>query len=71
MTLEWMNIKQTLEEELALENQIRAINDEDDLTTLQELCKALWRQNWHQTKLLSQCVGRIAELDAASMYELD
>ncbi len=58
-----MVVKQTLTEELSLERQIRSINSTKDLHTLQQLCSALTRQNWHYSKLLKQAVGRVAELD--------
>jgi|TARA_Y100000033_G_scaffold28782_1_gene27369 hypothetical protein len=60
---DWMVVKQTLTEELSLERQIRSINSTKDLHTLQQLCSALTRQNWHYSKLLKQAVGRVAELD--------
>jgi hypothetical protein len=60
---DWMVVKQTLEEELHLERQVRSISNVDDLHTLQQLCSSLTRQNWHYSKLLKQAVGRVAELD--------
>jgi hypothetical protein len=60
---DWLVVKQTLTEELSLERQIRSINSTKDLHTLQQLCSALTRQNWHYSKLLKQAVGRVAELD--------
>jgi len=60
---DWMVVKQTLEEELNLERQVRRIGETEDLHTLQQLCSALTRQNWHYSKLLKQAVGRVAELD--------
>ena len=60
---DWMVVKQTLEEELNLERQVRSISNVDDLHTLQQLCSSLTRQNWHYSKLLKQAVGRVAELD--------
>ena len=60
---DWMVVKQTLEEELILERQVRSISNVDDLHVLQQLCSSLTRQNWHYSKLLKQAVGRVAELD--------
>jgi len=60
---DWMVVKQTLEEELNLERQVRSISNVDDLHALQQLCSSLTRQNWHYSKLLKQAVGRVAELD--------
>ena len=68
MSLEWMNTKATLEEELTLETHVRAIGETEDIPGLRNLCIALARQNFHQTKLLSQAVSRIAELDAAEIW---
>ena len=61
---DWMVVKQSLEEELSLERQVRTVENLQDLHTLQQLCCALTRQGWHQSKLLKQAVGRIAEMDA-------
>ena len=60
---DWMVVKQTLEEELNLERQVRSISSTEDVDTLQQLCSSLTRQNWHYSKLLKQAVGRVAELD--------
>ena len=67
MSWNWMSVRQTLEEELTLERQIRSIHDVEDIHTLHELCSALTRQAWHQSKLLSQAVKRIAEIDSDEM----
>lgn len=61
----WMVVEQSLEEELELEHQVRSIYRCDALEEIQRICEALTRQNWHQTKLLKQAVGRIAEHDAS------
>ena len=66
---DWMVVKQTLEEELHLERQVRSIGNVDDLHTLQQLCSSLTRQNWHYSKLLKQAVGRVAELDVRSVCD--
>ena len=61
---DWMVVNQTLEEELEVERSVREVNNCDSEQALKMLCSALVRQNWHQSKLLSQAVGRIGELDA-------
>ena len=61
---EWMVVNQSLEDELALEHAIRAVQKIPDVETLQGLAIALTRQTWHQQKLIKQAVGRIAEMDA-------
>ena len=62
-SMEWMVIEQTLEEELTLERSIREIEDCDNIDVLSQLCVAMARQHWHQSKLLKQAVGHIALLD--------
>jgi|TARA_R100001460_G_scaffold65028_2_gene105321 non-canonical (house-cleaning) NTP pyrophosphatase len=61
---EWMVVSNTLEEELALERAVRAVEKIPDIETLQGLAMALTRQAWHQQKLIKQAVGHIAEMDA-------
>jgi hypothetical protein len=59
----WMIVEQSLEEELTLERSIREIEDCDNVDVLSQLCVAMARQHWHQSKLLKQAVGHIALLD--------
>ena len=59
-----MVVNQTLEEELEVERSVREVNNCNDEQALKMLCSALVRQSWHQSKLLSQAVTRIGELDA-------
>jgi len=61
---EWMVVSNSLEEELALERAVRAVEKIPDVDTLQGLAVALTRQAWHQQKLIKQAVGHIAEMDA-------
>tara|TARA_A100001201_G_scaffold129273_1_gene114600 strand:+ start:1193 stop:1390 length:198 start_codon:yes stop_codon:yes gene_type:complete len=63
--MEWMIITQSIEEELQLERTVREIQHCDDLETLSQLCVAMARQQWHQSKLLKQAVGHIASIDAS------
>ena len=65
---DWMVVNQTLEEELEVERSVREVNNCDDEQALKLLCSALVRQSWHQSKLLSQAVGRIGELDAKAGF---
>jgi hypothetical protein len=62
-SFDWMVVEQSLEEELTLERSIREIEDCDNIDVLSQLCVAMARQHWHQSKLLKQAVGRIALLD--------
>jgi len=59
----WMVVEQSLEEELTVERAVREINDCDDFDAVKGVCTALVRQNWHQSKMLKQAVGRIAIMD--------
>jgi hypothetical protein len=59
----WMIVEQSLEEELTLERSIREIEDCENIDVLSQLCVAMARQHWHQSKLLKQAVGHIALLD--------
>jgi len=61
---DWMIVEQTLEEELTLERSIREIEDCRDISTMTQLCTAMVRHQWHQSKLLNQAVNHIAEMDA-------
>jgi response regulator RpfG family c-di-GMP phosphodiesterase len=61
---DWMVIHQSLEEELEVERSVREVYSCEDEEALKELCVGLVRQSWHQSKLLSQAVTRIGELDA-------
>ena len=61
---DWMVVNQTLEEELEVQRSVREINNCNDEEALKMLCSAMVRQSWHQSRLLSQAVSRIGELDA-------
>tara|TARA_R100000030_G_C3185044_1_gene106913 strand:+ start:325 stop:588 length:264 start_codon:yes stop_codon:yes gene_type:complete len=61
---DWMQVVPTTEEAFELERSVREVNSCTDEEALKMLCSALVRQSWHQSKLLSQAVGRIGELDA-------
>lgn len=62
--MDWMIIEKTLEEDLALEQSVRDVQKCGDEDALKALCVSLVRTNWHQSKLLRQAVGHIAERDA-------
>jgi len=61
---DWMTSKLTIEEELRLEKQVRQVEKCTDLDTLQSLCAAMTRQNYHYQQLLKQAVLEMAEMDA-------
>jgi hypothetical protein len=62
--MQWMIAEHTLHEELMMEKSVRSIYNTEDIEEVQGLCAALVRQNWHQRKLLSQAVSKVAEMDA-------
>ena len=61
---DWMQVTPTTEELFEVERSVREVNNCKDEEALKMLCSALVRQSWHQSKLLSQAVSRIGELDA-------
>ena len=61
---EWMIVKPSLEEELLLESDSRAVVEDENHEEVAKLCSTLIKQNWYHEKLLRQCVGRVAELEA-------
>ncbi|MBP04647.1 MAG: hypothetical protein CMA72_07695 [Euryarchaeota archaeon] len=63
-TFDWMVVEQSLEEELRLERNIRFIEDCENIDVLSQLCVSLMRTQTHQSKLLKQCVGHVALLEA-------
>jgi len=60
---DWMTIQTSLEEELMLENQARAILNSEDHAEIAKLCAALIKTQHHQSMLLRQAVGRVIELE--------
>jgi hypothetical protein len=63
---DWMVVNLSLEDELQLERQARAILNHDDSDEIAKLCFQLVKQTHYQQKLLSQAVGRITELETES-----
>lgn len=69
---DWMVIDMSLEDELQLERQARAILHHDDHEEIAELCFTLIKQTHYQQILLNQAVGRITELETQDFIdELD
>lgn len=58
-----MSVEPSLEEELMVEKQVRAVHDHTDRKEIAELCASLIRQTHYQQKLLGQAVTRIMELE--------
>ena len=63
-SFDWMVVEQSLEEELRLERNIRFIEDCENIDVLSQLCVSLMRTQAHQSKLLKQCVGHVALMEA-------
>lgn len=61
---EWMVVAPSLEEELKLEWDARAIVEDEDHKDIAKLCAQLSKQNWYQQKLIEQATGHIMELEA-------
>lgn len=66
MTFDWMAEELPLEEQLTVENQIRAICDQCDTDTIKDLCKTLIQQNHHYALLIRNATKRIMELELAA-----
>ena len=60
----WMQIKPSPEELFEIERSVRSVQNCTDEEQLKMICALLVRQNFYQSKLLSQAVGRIGELDS-------
>lgn len=58
-----MVVELPYEEQLMLERRVRAVQTSTDTNEIAKLCGSLIRQNYHQTKLLQQALGRIIELE--------
>lgn len=63
---DWMVVNLSLEDELQLERQARAILQHDDPDEIAKLCFSLVKQTHYQQILLNQAVGRITELETES-----
>ena len=61
---EWMVVTPTLEQELKLEWEARAIIEDDEHKNIANLCAQLNKQVWYQQKLIEQAVAHVMELEA-------
>ena len=59
-----MIVSTTLQEELKLEWDARAIVEDEDHKDIAKLCAQLSKQNWYQKKLIEQAVAHVMELEA-------
>ena len=61
---EWLVVKPSLEEELALERDSRAVLEDENHKEIALLCSTLLKQNWYQQRIIKQAVERICEMEA-------
>ena len=61
--VDWLIVQPSMEQELKLEVEERAILISDDHKETAELCASLWRQNWYKDEVLKNCLGKIGELE--------
>jgi hypothetical protein len=61
---DWLIVKPSLEQELQLETDSRAIIEDDNHAEVAKLCATLNKQNWYQQQIIKQSIGKIAELEA-------
>ena len=66
--VDWLIVQPSMEQELKLEVEERAILVSDDHKETAELCASLWRQNWYKDEVLKNCLGRIGELEGQLVH---
>ena len=66
--VDWLIVEPSIEQELKLELQERAILLSDDHQETANLCASLWRQNWYKDEVLKNCLGRIGELEGKLVH---
>ena len=64
MNLNWTIVQPSLEQELRLESDARAVLEDDNHEEVAKLCSVLLKQNWYQGQVIKQSIGRIEELEA-------
>jgi len=66
-----MVVEFSVEEELQIENQARAVYRCTDAEQVSRLCSSLVKQNAYYQKLLSQATGHIAQLEMVALLAED
>lgn len=66
---DWMVVNLSIEDELQLEREARAVLHHDDRDEVAEICFQLIKQTHYQQILLNQAVGRITELETQNFIE--
>ena len=60
----WLVVEPTLEQELQLEADSRAVLKDEDHKSIALLCSTLLKQNWYQQQIIKQATAHILELEA-------
>ena len=60
----WLVVEPSLEEELALERDARAVLEDENHEEIALLCSTLLKQNWYQQRIIKQSIERICEMEA-------
>ena len=55
----WLVVKPSLEQELQLETDSRAVLEDEDHESIAALCSTLLKQNWYQQQVINHSVERI------------
>jgi len=66
--VDWLLVTPSLEQELKLELEERAILVSENHKETATLCASLWRQNWYKDEILKNCLGRIGELEGELVH---
>ena len=64
---DWMVVRPSVEEDLAIEKAARAPLHHHDVDDVRKLCSSLVRHSWLQDMMIRQAVRRIVELEAIVM----
>lgn len=65
----WLCVSLTLEEELALERQVREVEQSPHREEVNKLCGALVRQNVLYQRIIQQACGHVAHLEMQQFLE--
>ena len=60
----WLVVEPTLEQELKLEADCRAILQDQNLEQVAKFCTILQRKTWVQEQIIKQSIDKICELEA-------
>ena len=60
---QWLIVQPSLEEELTLEKDVREVLNNEDHEDIKKLCAVLLKQSFYRSRVLTQAVERIDELE--------